>query len=145
MSYALAIPGLKFLAANWKFILGGFAIGFLYIKFDSWLNDYVADQKAQQNQIVHLVQERDQAIQEAISALKAIEEQEAHVKRMELLLEETLKRQDEIRAEAREEKRTFEEHDFEKLVIAKPTLIERLANRATAERMKSFEDAFNDR
>lgn len=134
----------KFLLGNWKvFVTAGAAL-FIYFKFNSLVGDFQEFRSQKEKTIVQLVQERDAARAEAASAQSAMWEMKANEKRLELLLEDAIAERAKIRAEASKQIEVFQEHNFEALTKAKPGLIEKLANKATKERMDAFEDAFNN-
>jgi hypothetical protein len=119
-------------------------LGFwLYIQIQQYANHVTEVRNEREQKIIQLTQERDQARIEAESAKTAYEEKVLNEKRLELLLADALKRQDEIRTEARAQKAIFERHNLQALTDAKPGLIENLANKATQERMDAFENALN--
>ena len=133
-----------FFLGNWKWIAIVVVCFGAYWKLGAVFDDYknmVAERNAT---ITKVTVARDRALVEAATAQAAIFEIKAHAKRMELLLSDALQRQDEIRAEATAQREVFEDHNFTALTKAKPGLIEKLANKATQERMNAFEDAFNN-
>lgn len=93
--------------------------------------------------VANLVQDLTIAEIEKQEAEETIARIEADKRRLEQLYADTVVVQREIRAEIREQKAIFERHDFNRLVQAKPGLIETRANRATQERFDELETAFN--
>lgn len=141
----------KFLLGNWKVLLVVSFAGILYLKLGSFWEDYQdyrADKEqtlAQKEQVIlKLTQARDHALIEVAESRSAMWEMKANEKRLELLLAEAIEQQKEIRAVARQQVEIFENHNFEALTKAKPGLIEKLANKATQERLDAFEEAFNN-
>ena len=134
----------KFLAANWKWVVLGAVALFAYWKVGSWYDAYQEEQKAERERITRLEVEKAAAeisVQSLSGTLQMMREQQV---KTEMLLIDAIRRQDEIRSEAKEQVDVFEDHDFPALVDAKPGLIEKLANKATNERMREIEDALND-
>ena len=120
------------------------AAAFMYFKLNSMWDEYQEFRTLKEQTIIELTQSRDQALIEVAEARAAMWEKEAHAERLELLLEEARAERAAIRAEAARQVEVFEDHNFEALTKAKPGLIEKLANKATQERMDAFEDAFNN-
>jgi hypothetical protein len=135
---------LTILKLVWKPVLLVGIVGFVYWKVANAFDDYKTMVEERNTTITKVTVARDRAIVEAAAAQAAVYEIKANAQRMELLLESSLQRQDEIRAEAKAQREVFEGHNFEALTKAKPGLIEKLANKATQKRMDSFEDAFNN-
>ena len=133
----------KFLLGNWKWILLSLGVVAFYWKVNSEWSDYSEWKELQAQTITELTVARDRAVVEAASAQSALWEMKANTARLELLLQDALTRQDDVRADATAQRKVFEEHNFEALTKAKPGLIEKLANKATQERMDAFENAFN--
>jgi hypothetical protein len=127
----------------WKPILGAVVVGFVYWKVGNMFDDYKEMVADRDGRITQLVVERNDARVEAESAKAALKEKEQHEKRLELLLADAIKRQDEIRKEKREQQDIFEGHDLGKMAQRHGKWIEKLANKATQERMDDLEDAFN--
>lgn len=135
---------ISFLRLWWK-PLALSAIGaFLYWKGTSLWDDYKKLAEEHERTVTQLTVERNNARIEAESAKAALAEKEKHEERMELLLADAIRRQDEIRKEKREQQKVFEGHDLEKMAQRHNEWIEKLANKATQERMDAFEGAFNN-
>lgn len=142
---------LPFLKMWWKPILGAVVVGFLYWKVSGFIDDYQemkADHKselqAKNDEIRSLTVQRNNARIEAESAKSALEEKEKHEERLELLLTDAITRQDDIRKDKRTQQQVFEGHDLEEMAKRHNEWIEKLANKASQERMDDFENAFNN-
>lgn len=135
---------LTILKLVWKPVVIVLSAGLLYWKISSWIDDYQEMKQAYETSISQLQRERDNARIEAESAKATVEELRRNEERLELLLADALERQDQIRTEANRQVDVFQQHNFTELTKAKPGLIERLANKASKERMTAFEEAFNN-
>lgn len=135
---------LKFLVGNWKFLVLAIGILLFYFKANAFWNDYQEYRTQKEQTVLQLTQSRDQALIQVAEARAAMWEKEANEKRLELLLAKAIEEKAAIREEARRQIDVFENHNFEALTKAKPGLIEKLANKATQERLDAFEDAFNN-
>lgn len=139
------LTGLKsFLSVNWKWVVLGAVALFLYWKVGSWYDAYQEQQQAERERITRLEVEKAAAEISAQSLVGTMTMMIEQQRKTEMLLLDALKRQDTIREEMKQQVDVFEDHDFPELVDAKPGLIEKLANKATNERMKELEDALND-
>lgn len=133
----------SFLSAYGKWVLLAAVVLFAYWKVGSWYEAYQEEEKAERERITRLEVEKAAAqvsMQSMAATMVMLMEEK---RKQEVLLLEALRKQDEIRAEAKEQIDVFEDHDFPALVEAKPGLIEKLANKATNERMTEIEDALN--
>lgn len=141
---AILMGGKYFLGRYGKWILLAGVLLVVYFKATSFYEDYKQAKEDQARELVRTALEKQAAelsLQSLQGTLLMMMEQQ---RKYELLLVDSLRKQDEIRAEADKQVEVFEDHDFEGLVEAKPGLIEKLANRATAERMQEIQDALND-
>jgi hypothetical protein len=134
----------SFLAVNWKWVVIGVVLLFVYFKLTSWYDAYT-EQRENERAALTSAALRVQAAELSNQSMQAtmmymLDQQ----RKTEMLLLDAIRRQDEIRAEAKAQVDVFENHDLPKLVQAKPGLIEKLANKATAERLQEIEDALND-
>jgi len=135
---------LGFLKINWMYVGGAILVATIWWKVSHAWSDY-KDWKANQAQtITELTVSRDRAIVERASAQAAMAEKQAHVIRLEILLDHALEEQKAVTTIAKEQQDIFERHNFTALTKAKPGLIEKMANKATQERMDAFEKAFNE-
>ena len=142
--WMMALAGAKgFLSRYGKWVLLGAVVLFAYWKVSSWYEAYQEAEAAERERITRLEVEKASAIVslQSMAATMAVIMEEK--RKQEVLLLEALRKQDEIRAEAKAQVDVFEDHDFPALVEAKPGLIEKLANKATNERMTEIEDALN--
>lgn len=75
--------------------------------------------------------------------IDALEERERSLMRAEERLESLQQSFLDLQEEASEQRAVFDDHNFERLVEGRPTLIESLANSATKERFDQFEQIFD--
>lgn len=145
MIWMTALSAIKgFLQVNWKWLVIGVVIVVAYIKVGNWYDAYQEQQEQERTALVRMALEKQAAelsVQSLAGTLQLVMEEK---RKQELLFIETLRRMDEAKAEAKAQVDVFEDHDFPALVEAKPGLIERLANKATNERMQELENALND-
>ena len=120
------------------------AIGTAAWKINGWKTDRDALLEERKGTIAELTQNLTIAEMERNSAQAALFKAEQEKRRILENQNALLLTQDLIRAEIREQKKIFEDHDFARLVAAKPGLIEKLSNKATAERFDDLEATFND-
>ena len=114
------------------------------------LNSYRKDRVELQEQVATELaaklsaQATAQELQNAnILLVDAMRVQEESIKRMEARLETMNQEFTALRQVRESEKAIFDEHEFGRLTKAKPGLIEKLANEATAERFERFESIIN--
>ena len=137
-----AIKG--FVSVNWKWVVIGGVLIFAYFKIGAWYDAYQETKTEERRAVLALALEKQAAeisLQNMAGTMQLLLE---HQRKTELLLVDALRRQDEIRTEKKAQVDVFEDHDFPDLVDKKPGLIEKLANKATNERMQELEDALND-
>lgn len=133
----------KFLWNNWLTVLIVLACIFLYFKFTGALSDY-KDMVAQRDTSIAELRARNVAAEvKAASALATIDKMEEDRVRIEILHNDALRRQDDSRDLARRQMEIFEKHNLQRLVDAKPGLIQPRANKASQEKMDAIEKAFN--
>lgn len=140
---AMWIAAKAFLKVNWKWVVIGLLCIFVYWKGGNMLDNYVERKTAEKEQLVRMALEKQAAeisFQNLAGTMALVLEQQ---RKTEMLLLDALNRQDTIREEAKAQVDIFEDHDFPDLVDKKPGLIEKLANKATNERMQELEDALN--
>lgn len=133
-----------FFKVNWKWVVIGLVLVFAYFKVGSWYDAYQEAEAAERERITRLEVEKASAQVSLASMAATLQIVMEEKRKQEVLLLDAISRQDRIRAEAKEQVDVFEDHDFPKLVEAKPGLIEKLANKATNERMQQLEDALNE-
>lgn len=134
----------SFIGGNWK-ILGIVGLAFFaFYKIEDFIEDRIVEAQERNNKITELTSARDRAVVEAEGLKDTLTEMRRHEEFLKQLLVEARIRHDEARQEARDQHRVFEDHDFNKIVQAKPGLVEKLANKATQERMDEIESAIND-
>ena len=136
-----------FIGSYWKIGLSlalVAAIGTAAWKINGWKTDRDALLEERKGTIAELTQNLTIAEMERNSAKAALFKAEEEKRRILENQNALLLTQDLIRAEIREQKKIFEDHDFSRLVAAKPGLIEKLSNKATAERFDDLESTFND-
>lgn len=104
----------------------------------------------QNNKVVQEVSDKMQAQADAAAEKSARQVTEATLKTVEAqktasdaLLTAANAENQALRVQREQQKMVFEKHDLGALMAKKPGLIERLANKATAERMQQFEEAIN--
>lgn len=136
-----------FIGSYWKIgltvaLVG--AIGTAAWKINGWKTDRDALLEERKGTIADLTQNLTIAEMERNTAQAALFKSEQEKRKILKNQESLIATQNAIRLEIREQKKIFEDHDFAKLVNAKPGLIEKLSNKATQERFSDLEDTFND-
>lgn len=99
--------------------------------------------KEREGRITSLVQDLTIAETETQALRQAQADMKANAERVLKLAEQTVATQKQIRAEISDQKKIFEDHDIQRLVNARPGLIEIRANKKTEQRFNELSDAFN--
>lgn len=143
MPFPIAALG-AFFGGNWKTLMLYGAIAFVALFGYGKVKDYFTSVRNTTERL-HLERvERVKAEVERDTAQQVLDQERGHYQTLMRIQAEHSIALDRIRTEAQNQHEVFEEHDFEALTDAKPGLIERLANKASQERMDEFEAAFND-
>ena len=132
-----------FLKANWLYVAGGILVIALYWKVTSAWSDYKDWKDLQAQTITELTVSRDRAIVERASAQAAMAEKEAHIMKLDIVLNKTLDEQALVQQTAKEQKEAFEGHNLAKMAQRHGKWIEKIVNKGTQERMDDIETAFN--
>ena len=132
------------LLGHWVYVVGALIGGFLYWKVSTGIENYIAEQKKEEDRIVELTSARDRAVIESLSLQATIWEMKANERRAEINARKTKEEQTQVREQEATEKGVFEGHDLGEMARRHEKWIEKLSNKATQEQFDEIEAIVNN-